>query len=575
MTRPASHPVTLVRTGMAVSLGAAFLLAAPSTAADSEIHRAAAAQQPQRIGQTSASKAEARSDSSRVVAASALAASCGGVAIAPGSTPGGYLPLNAFGSPQVSGIGDDTVTTFNVPSFRYAGRSWSELQVSSNGYVLAGPTPDNSIANQSFPDSTAPNNVMAPFWTDLNPAAAGSVWINVLTDGDDEWIVVDWNGVREFSSATNTHSFEVWIGIEADASPGQDVSYAYGTNTGNGDGGFASVGAENGDGTSGGNTYYNGVGTLPTNGTELQVTDPGGDLVADFTATPTSGPAPLHVDFDASASSDDGTIDEYHWDFGDSSTGSGVTTDHDYPAGTYTATLTVTDDEDNTCSTSQEITSFEGFSIDDVTVNEAAGTATFTVVRPGGQAASVDVTAVPGTAKEPADFSAAGTTLTFAPGQTSQSYAVTINQDTLDEPAESYFVRLSNPAGGFLADRTGVGTIQDDDAAPSVSVNDASVIEGNTGTKPMTFRVSLDQASGKTVRVRFRTANGSAVAPGDYSSRTVTLTFSPGQTQKTVNVPVVGDRRREHDEAFFVLLNNPVNVTIGDSKGFGAIIDND
>ena len=110
------------------------------------------------------------------------------------------------------------------------------------------------------------NNVLAAFWTDLNPAAAGAVRIATLTDGSDTWIVVDWAGVREFS-LPRLASFEIWMGVTGDAHPGEDISYAYGTIQGNGDGGFLSVGAENKFGNRGANTFYNGTGTLPANGT--------------------------------------------------------------------------------------------------------------------------------------------------------------------------------------------------------------------------------------------------------------------------------------------------------------------
>lgn len=79
---------------------------------------------------------------------------------------------------------------------------------------------------------------------------------------------------------------------------------------------------------------------------------------ASFTATPTSGEAPLSVTFDASASSDqDGTIDSYSWDFGDGSSGSGETTSHEYTsADNYTVTLTVTDDDGATDTATGTIT---------------------------------------------------------------------------------------------------------------------------------------------------------------------------------------------------------------------------
>ena len=197
------------------------------------------------------------------------------VAIAPGSSPaGGYLPLSAFGIPPIAGVGDDTITNFNVPSFPFEGLTYTRIGISSNGYLVlgGGSGPDNSLNNQNFPNATRPNDVIAPFWTDLNPSAAGAVRIGTLTDGSDTWIVVDWQGVREFSTAGNLHSFEVWIGVAGDANPGEDVSIAYGANTGTGDGGFASVGAENFLGTHGQTLYFNGAGTLPVNGTQLRVT---------------------------------------------------------------------------------------------------------------------------------------------------------------------------------------------------------------------------------------------------------------------------------------------------------------
>ena len=201
------------------------------------------------------------------------------VAIAPGSSPaGGYLPLSAFGIPPIGGVGDDTITNFTVPAFSFGGETWTQLGVSSNGYLVVGggAGPDNSINNQNFPNAARPNNTLAGFWTDLNPAAAGAIRIGTLTDGSDTWIVVDWAGVREFSTSGNLHSFEMWIGVNSDANPAEDVSYAFGANNGNGDGGFASVGAENKFGNSGNNTFYNGTGTYPVNGTQLRVTSTAG-----------------------------------------------------------------------------------------------------------------------------------------------------------------------------------------------------------------------------------------------------------------------------------------------------------
>jgi PKD repeat protein len=76
----------------------------------------------------------------------------------------------------------------------------------------------------------------------------------------------------------------------------------------------------------------------------------GGEPVASMNATPNQGKAPLEVNFDGSSSYDpDGSIVAYAWDFGDGTTGSGITASHIYTnGGTFTATLTVTDDDGNT-----------------------------------------------------------------------------------------------------------------------------------------------------------------------------------------------------------------------------------
>lgn len=210
------------------------------------------------------------------------------VTIAPGTSPAGYLPLSLFGVGPIAGMTDDTIINFNVPAFSFGGESWTRIGVGSNGYIVVGggSGPDVTVVNQNFPNPARPNNVLAAFWTDLNPAAGGAVRIATLTDGVDTWIVVDWNAVRNFSSAT-TQSFEIWIGISGDATPGEDITFTYGP-VGGGDLGLLSVGAENRFGNRGQNTFFNGAGTAPVNGTELRVTSaagaPGATHVINFTA---------------------------------------------------------------------------------------------------------------------------------------------------------------------------------------------------------------------------------------------------------------------------------------------------
>src|SRR5207249_2953752 len=86
----------------------------------------------------------------------------------------------------------------------------------------------------------------------------------------------------------------------------------------------------------------------------------------------------------------------------------------------------------------------------------------------------------------------------------------------------------------------------------------------------------LSAASGRTVAVNYATADGTATAPSDYVAiPTTTLTFSPGQTTKTITVPVNGDLVDETDETFTVNLSNPTNATLSTATGTGTIIDDD
>jgi hypothetical protein len=111
---------------------------------------------------------------------------------------------------------------------------------------------------------------------------------------------------------------------------------------------------------------------------------------------------------------------------------------------------------------------------------------------------------------------------------------------------------------------------------PRIVVNDAkTVVEPNTGTRSMVFVVRLDHAYTQNVAVHFATANGSAVAGSDYVAKSGTLTFSPGQTSKSVVVQIKGDTRHEPNEVLYLLLSNPQNASIGDGNAAGGIIDND
>ncbi|HKB03013.1 MAG TPA: S8 family serine peptidase [Gemmataceae bacterium] len=112
--------------------------------------------------------------------------------------------------------------------------------------------------------------------------------------------------------------------------------------------------------------------------------------------------------------------------------------------------------------------------------------------------------------------------------------------------------------------------------APRLSVSDATVTEGDTGTTTATFTVTLSPGSTQTVTVDFATADGSAtVADSDYVTAGDTLTFTPGETTKTVFVTVVGDTAIEPTETFTLNLSNSGSTPIQDGQGVGTIVNDD
>jgi Calx-beta domain/Glycosyl hydrolase family 99 len=109
----------------------------------------------------------------------------------------------------------------------------------------------------------------------------------------------------------------------------------------------------------------------------------------------------------------------------------------------------------------------------------------------------------------------------------------------------------------------------------SLSVDDVSITEGESGTKDAVFSVSLSPPSSNTVTVSWATADGSAAAPLDYTTASGSLAFAPNETSKTLAVAVVGDALVEPDQAFSVSLTDPVNATIADGAAIGTIANDD
>ncbi|HEV8631112.1 MAG TPA: Calx-beta domain-containing protein, partial [Thermoanaerobaculia bacterium] len=225
-------------------------------------------------------------------------------------------------------------------------------------------------------------------------------------------------------------------------------------------------------------------------------------------------------------------------------------------------------------------TAVPSVSIADASVGEGTGTdSTLAFVATLSAASSDPITVtyqtVPGSALAGTDFTAASGSLTFAPGTTSATVPVAVAGDALDELDETLTLELSAPQGATLARATATGTIVDDDDPPRLAIGDATVGEGDSGTRTLTFPVTLSAASGLPVSVHFATADGTAAAGADYTSASGSLTFAPGEVTANVVVSVLGDLTDEDDERFTVVLSAPVAAGLADAEATGTIVDDD
>jgi len=222
------------------------------------------------------------------------------------------------------------------------------------------------------------------------------------------------------------------------------------------------------------------------------------------------------------------------------------------------------------------------YTVSTATVTEGnAGTVTidFTVTLSEAltDAVTVDYYTSDGTATAGVDYTAIPATTVIIPaGSTTTSVSVVVNGDTLFEADETVNLHVSSSSHASLGSAIVVGTITNDDVAPSLSIASASVAEGNAGTTNLALTVTLSAASGAETTVDYVTANATAIAGSDYNVITAaTLTIPAGSTTGTVNIAVFGDTILEADETMSVILSNPVNATIATAVATGTIINDE
>lgn len=209
-----------------------------------------------------------------------------------------------------------------------------------------------------------------------------------------------------------------------------------------------------------------------------------------------------------------------------------------------------------------------------------AGTSpmTFTVVLSNAYDLPVTVsyTTTEGSALAGSDYVATTGSVSFDPGETSQSIVVQVMGDTLQENDEYLGVDLTAATNATFLTGTAIGYILDDDTPPTISISDASIVEGNSGTSLLTFVISLSNPSGQWISVNFATVNGTAkTSDNDYVFQSRSLDFAPGQTSQMIQIVIRGDTRKEKNETFQVRLSGAWGATISDGQGTGTILNDD
>lgn len=175
-------------------------------------------------------------------------------------------------------------------------------------------------------------------------------------------------------------------------------------------------------------------------------------------------------------------------------------------------------------------------------------------------------------------------TVSFAAGQTGQTITIDVAADAIQELNGRFAITLSAPsAGAMISTASAEGIILNDDAVPLLAIAPlaASVPEGKTGTTAFTFQVTRSGATGGTSSATWTGAGSGAASADakDFAGGVLprgTVSFAPGETQRTITVAIAADRLVERTETFTVALSAPSSgTTISTATATGTIVNDD
>lgn len=194
--------------------------------------------------------------------------------ITPGAFPGAGISLAAenLGGPAgcvgIGGCDEQSLSIGNLPDINYGGRIYNSVSISANGLIALGTqNMAGTFANQNLPDVATPNNVIAPFWSDLQLFAAddSDIWSARLTVDSEDWLAIEWVDARLWNEpAGEQYTFAVWINLTT-----SEIFFNYidlGATPGT-----LTVGFEDVAGEIGFSIFNDGTGTAPLTGDSWEV----------------------------------------------------------------------------------------------------------------------------------------------------------------------------------------------------------------------------------------------------------------------------------------------------------------
>jgi uncharacterized repeat protein (TIGR01451 family)/uncharacterized delta-60 repeat protein len=238
-------------------------------------------------------------------------------------------------------------------------------------------------------------------------------------------------------------------------------------------------------------------------------------------------------------------------------------------SGTNVAPVTILDDDVGI-----------GFSSPVYAVGEGAGSVTLSVLRQNGSNGvfTIDYATTNGTALAGSDYTSTTGRLTFASGETLKTLTIPILEDSIIEGDETFSVNLFNlqpPSAGQLMTTSARVTIVDNDAGFYLSNSVYTVSEAGTNLLVTVLRTNASISDTNTVAIF--TSDGTATAGSDYTATSAVLSFTNGETFKTISIPILQDTLVEGDETFFITLTNATGGAqiISPSSAVATIVDDD